>query len=117
MFLHNAWYVAAWDHEVGRQMLSRRILDQPVVLFRTLDGAAVALEDRCVHRFLPLSRGTLNGDQVVCGYHGMTYDASGKCVRIPGQSLIPRTACVRRYRVAEKWGCIFIWMGDSRAGG
>jgi vanillate O-demethylase monooxygenase subunit len=112
MFLHNAWYVAAWDHEVGRQMLSRRILGKPVVLFRTTGGMAVALEDRCVHRFLPLSRGELRDDQVVCGYHGMTYDASGKCVRIPGQSLIPRTARVRSYRIAERWGCVFIWMGD-----
>jgi len=112
MFLRNVWYVAAWSSEVGRTMLSRRILNEPVVLFRSTAGAPVALEDRCVHRFLPLSLGELDGDEVVCGYHGMTFDASGKCIRIPGQTMIPSTACVRRYPVAEKWGCVWIWMGD-----
>jgi phenylpropionate dioxygenase-like ring-hydroxylating dioxygenase large terminal subunit len=32
MFLKNTWYVAAWDHEVGRQPLARKLLDIPVVL-------------------------------------------------------------------------------------
>lgn len=112
MFLRNAWYVAAWSSEVGRTMLARRILDEPVVIFRSTAGAPVALEDRCVHRFLPLSLGELDGDEVICGYHGMTFDVTGKCVRIPGQPMIPSTACVRRYPVAEKWGCVWIWLGN-----
>ena len=53
MFVRNSWYVAAWDHEIGRHMLRRIILDQPVVLYRTLDGKPVALEDRCCHRQAP----------------------------------------------------------------
>ena len=32
MFVRNAWYVAAWDHEVGRSMLRRILLDEPIVL-------------------------------------------------------------------------------------
>ena len=83
MFIENAWYVAAWDREVGRQnMLRRTLLDIPVVLYRREDGAPVALEDRCCHRHAPLSKGKLRGDNVECPYHGLLYDPSGQC--IPG---------------------------------
>ena len=56
MFLTNSWYVAASGHEIGRTPFARTILNQPVVLYRREDGSAAALEDRCCHRHLPLSR-------------------------------------------------------------
>ena len=60
MFLQNAWYVAAWDSEIGEGPFNRTILNEPVVMFRTPDGV-VALEDRCCHRALPLSMGKVVG--------------------------------------------------------
>ncbi len=54
-FMRNAWYCAAWDHEVTRAPRARRIPDTPVLLFRKQDGEAVAIGDRCPHRFAPLS--------------------------------------------------------------
>ena len=57
MFLRNCWYVAAWDHELDDGFLSRTILDEPVVLFRSADGLPRALENRCCHRSMPLSQG------------------------------------------------------------
>jgi hypothetical protein len=51
-----------------------------VVLFRKEDGTPVALEDRCVHRHLPLSMGRLVGDTLQCHYHGLRYDGTGACV-------------------------------------
>lgn len=65
--LRNAWYVAALADEVTRQPLARRLLGVPVMLYRQLDGTPVALEDRCAHRSFPLSRGSIDGDTVVCG--------------------------------------------------
>ena len=116
MFLRNSWYVAAWDREVMRKPFARTILNEPIVLYRKQDGTPVALEDRCCHRHLPLSMGTLIGDDLRCGYHGLRYDASGACVEVPGQPKIPPGARVRAYPVVEKWNWIWIWMGDlSRA--
>lgn len=112
MFLKNAWYVAAWDHEIGRALTPVRMLDQPIVLYRTEAGAVAALEDACPHRKLPLSMGRLKGDQVECGYHGLTFDASGTCTRVPGAERIPHRACVRSYPVAERYGLVWVWMGD-----
>ena len=111
-FVRNEWYVAAWDHEVTRQPLARTYMGEPVMLYRTENGTAVALEDRCCHRLLPLSMGTVKGDFIECGYHGLTFDGSGKCVRIPGQASIPPQARVRAYPTAEKLGMVWLWLGD-----
>jgi vanillate monooxygenase len=113
MFLQNAWYIAAWDREMERKPLARTILNERVVLYRKLNGAPVALEDRCCHRQLPLSMGVLIDDDLRCGYHGLRYDASGACVHIPGQSSIPPQARVRSFPVIERWNWIWIWMGDA----
>jgi phenylpropionate dioxygenase-like ring-hydroxylating dioxygenase large terminal subunit len=113
VFLRNSWYVAAWGREVTRQLLPRTLLDEPVVLFRKESGEAVALEDRCCHRQLPLSMGKLEGDDLRCGYHGLKFDASGKCVEIPGQESVPPQARVRSYPVIERFGWLWLWMGDA----
>jgi phenylpropionate dioxygenase-like ring-hydroxylating dioxygenase large terminal subunit len=48
----------------------------------------------------------------MCGYHGLKFDINGQCVEVPGQSMIPRGAKVRSYPVHEKWGVVWIWMGE-----
>ena len=111
MFLQNAWYVAAWETEIGDSPLARKILNEPVVLFRT-PGGVVALEDRCCHRALPLSMGQIVDDRLQCGYHGLEFDATGACVKVPGQSKIPPGAQVRSYPVIQRWGWVWIWPGD-----
>lgn len=108
----NQWYVAALAGEVGRHLLERWVLGEPLVLYRTKAGAPVALDNRCVHRRYPLSRGALIGDDVQCGYHGFTYDCTGACVNIPGQNHIPWGARVARYPLVERWEWIWVWMGD-----
>ncbi|MEO6338707.1 MAG: aromatic ring-hydroxylating dioxygenase subunit alpha [Caulobacteraceae bacterium] len=112
-FLQNAWYMAAWSHEVGEQPLSRRLVDRKVVLFRAEDGTVVALLDRCPHRFAPLSLGTREGDTLVCAYHGLTFDRFGACVRNAFAEKIPAGARVQAYPVVERDGIAWFWPGDS----
>lgn len=116
MFLKNSWYVAAWPSELGNgDMLARRILAKPVLLFRTSDEQPAALLDRCPHRLVPLSAGQRVGDQIRCGYHGMTFAADGRCVHIPGQAKIPANADAIAFPVVERHGFVWIWMGDTAA--
>jgi phenylpropionate dioxygenase-like ring-hydroxylating dioxygenase large terminal subunit len=112
MFLRNFWYVAAYDHEIGRTPLSRTILGEPIVFYRKEDGTPVALEDRCIHRHLPLSMGKLVGDRLQCHYHGLRYDSSGHCVAVPGQDTVPPGARVKSYPVVERYRWLWIFMGD-----
>ena len=113
-YLLNCWYVAAWSEDVSGKPLARRLLDTPVVLYRRLDGRVVALHDRCPHRFVPLSIGKIDGDQIVCGYHGLRVDSDGSCVdtRLTGKAC--EAARVRNFPVEDRDGIIWIWMGDPR---
>ena len=108
----NAWYAAAYDVEVGHALLARTVCDQPLVLYRRGDGRAVALEDACWHRLLPLSQGRLEGDELVCGYHGLVYNSEGLCTHMPSQETINPSACVRAYPLVERHRFVWIWPGD-----
>ncbi len=111
MFIWNDWYVAAWADELKEQPIGRTLLGEEVVLFRGQNGKAVALENRCAHRGLPLSCGSITGRGIQCGYHGLTFDGEGKCVDVPGQDRIPPRANLRRYPLVEKDQMLWIWMG------
>ncbi|HVV12981.1 aromatic ring-hydroxylating dioxygenase subunit alpha [Amycolatopsis sp.] len=111
-FARDQWYVAAYGREIGRELFARTILGEPLVFYRTVAGEVVALADRCVHRRFPLSESRLDGDRIVCGYHGFTYDQAGSCVSVPGQSRIPRTARVPSYPVVEQDSFVWVWIGD-----
>jgi phenylpropionate dioxygenase-like ring-hydroxylating dioxygenase large terminal subunit len=113
-FLKSRWYVAALTTEVGDTPLARTIAGEKIVLFRNTKGKIIALEDRCAHRQAPLSLGEIVGDNIQCGYHGLTFDDSGSCVRVPSQKLIPPGACVRAYPATEKQGFVHLWTGDRK---
>jgi len=109
----NAWYAAAWSHEVGkREPLPRTICNNRIVFWRNADGSVAALEDACWHRQLPLSMGWLEGDEVVCRYHGLAFNAKGKCTQMPSQDKLNPKAGVRSYPVIEQYRLVWIWPGD-----
>ncbi len=114
-FPRNAWYAAAWDHEVKRALLPRTTAGSKLVLYRRQDGAAVALEDACWHRLLPLSLGRLDADDLICGYHGLVFNAQGRCIHMPSQETINPSACVRTFPVVERHRFIWVWPGDPAA--
>ncbi|MDX8052401.1 aromatic ring-hydroxylating dioxygenase subunit alpha [Lentzea sp. BCCO 10_0798] len=113
-FPRDQWYVAAYGSEIEHDLFTRTICGEPILFWRTRDGAVTAMPDRCVHRRFPLSQkpSRLVDDQVVCGYHGFTYDASGKCVAVPGQTRIPRTARLLPYPVVEQDSFVWVFIGD-----
>ena len=109
----NAWYAAAYDVELGRTLLPRTICDVKMVMFRKLDGSVAALEDACWHRLLPLSMGTLDGDEVTCGYHGLVFNAAGRCTHMPSQETLNPSACVRAFPAIERHRLLWAWPGDA----
>lgn len=111
-FVKNAWYVAGWSRDFSDTLAPLTIVDQNIVLFRASDGKLVALEDRCPHRLLPLSKGKRIGDTIQCGYHGMTFGRDGRCVRVPGQDNLPQSAYVDAFPVEERHGIVWVWMGN-----
>lgn len=111
-YLKNAWYMAGWAEELNEAGFSREIMGRQIFFYRTSTGIA-ALLDRCPHRFAPLSLGARQGDNVVCGYHGLTFSPAGKCVRNPFSDRIPAGTDVPAFAVRERDEIIWIWGGDA----
>ena len=110
-FIRNAWYVASWSHDLTDAPLLQTVLGENVVLWRGADGLVRAAEDVCPHRFLPLSKGRVVGNDLQCGYHGLIFNGDGACVGAPTQGS-PPDCNIRQYSVHENMGMIWIWMGD-----
>jgi len=110
--VRNCWYVAGRSGEIGRELMQRRILGVDVALYRTLAGAPVAVRNRCPHRSFPLAKGRLEGDILVCGYHGMQFDTSGRCAKMPSMPISPSNANVRSFPLVERYPLVWIWMGE-----
>lgn len=111
-FIRNAWYAACWSHELEAVPQAKTILGEELAVFRTESGVAGAVEDCCPHRFAPMTMGTVQGENIVCGYHGMAFGCDGVCVEIPGQKNIPSRARMRSYPVIERNTLVWVWMGD-----
>lgn len=110
----NMWYLAALSKELTDKPLARTLLNTPIVLFRDAQGHASALEDRCCHRQLPLSMGTLEKEGLRCGYHGLLFNGQGQCLEVPGQKKVPRKAKVTPFTLKEQDDLIWIWFGSEQ---
>jgi phenylpropionate dioxygenase-like ring-hydroxylating dioxygenase large terminal subunit len=110
--LRGHWYVAAFAHEVTTHPIRRVLFDQPMVLYRTHGGEAVALSDVCPHRRAPLHLGRVIGDEIACPYHGLRFDSSGKCSHNPNFRDAAPNIHARRFVLAEQDYMLWIWMGE-----
>jgi hypothetical protein len=111
----NQWYAVARSNELRRGgLLETRFLDRSIVVFRGTDGVPAALENRCAHRHLKLSLGEVRGCDIVCAYHGWSYDASGRLVSVPHETFNRPIDRVRiaRFPVRERYGLIWLFPGD-----
>ena len=90
------------------------LLGENIVVWKKGDGTPAALRDRCCHRTARLSKGTVEGNTLVCGYHGWTYDCTGACVRIPQYTdeKIPAGARVPAYHCQEKYGYAWVALDE-----
>jgi phenylpropionate dioxygenase-like ring-hydroxylating dioxygenase large terminal subunit len=110
----NAWYAAAWDHEVAAtSILVRTVAGRSLALYRTQHGRPVALANACWHRLAPLSMGKLVGsDEIQCPYHGLRFNSAGRCTFMPAQQTINPSAMVPSYPVVERHRFVWVWPGD-----
>ena len=110
------WYIVCLSKRLRRKPLAATILGTPLVIFRGRNGEAGALLDRCPHRNIPLSLGTVQGELLECCYHGWQFDRQGECQVVPGlcddQKLERRH--VKSYRIREQDGFVWVYADADR---
>lgn len=117
MFVKETWYCAGWSEEFARGTMRRlRIADLDILFARDKLDDLSALENRCAHRFAPLHMGRLTDQGIECGYHGLIFDASGKCVVNPHGNKVPPPGCkIRSFPLVERYGIVWVWLGRTAA--
>ncbi len=111
----NNWYVAAVTDELKDEPFGIRMLGVDLVLFRDDGGHVACLSSVCCHRGGSLSRGTIREGCVKCPYHGWEYNKAGHVTKIPAlgdDAKISKRARVDSYPVQEKYGHIWVFLGD-----
>ncbi len=113
--LRDYWHPVAFAEEAGEKPKAVTLLDERIVLCR-LGGEVKAFQDLCIHRGTPISLGWVEGDQIVCAYHGWAYNSEGKCTRIPSippEHPIPKKACLTAYPCQERYGIVWVCLSEK----
>lgn len=114
--LVNDWHPVATVAELAeKKVLGVRLLNEDIVLWQNGDHI-LAWQDLCIHRGTRLSLGRVEGECLVCPYHGWTYNDKGNCVRIPAHpnQQPPQKARVKVYRTQEKYGAVWVSLGNPQ---
>jgi len=118
-FLWDFWYPALRSTEVrGNRLAKAMLLEVPLVLGRTSEGAAFAMRDSCPHRGIPLSYGRFDGQTLECSYHGWKFEAcTGRCVEIPSLTSQDKLKVERifagHYPCEERDGYFWVYMSSG----
>jgi vanillate O-demethylase monooxygenase subunit len=114
--LRDYWHPVAFSEEVkDDKPFPVTLLDERIALCR-LGGQVSAFYDLCIHRGCPISLGWIEGEEVVCAYHGWSYDKEGMCTRIPSipdDHPIPKKARLTPYLCEEKHGIVWVCMSGN----
>ncbi len=120
-FIPNQWYPIFDSSRLKRsEPVSVKRLGERLVLWRDGNGAVVCMPDRCSHRAAQLSLGWVREDCLVCPFHGLRFNSTGKCVLIPANGEgepVPRGFDLPTCQTREAHGLIWYWYGDSAASG
>ena len=106
------WHPVLPTRMLKRQPVAVRLAGHELVLFRTAAGTVGALEERCPHRRMRLSLGSVIGERLRCLYHGWTFDADGNG-ESPGTPKLH--ACARTFDVEERHEAIWVRAAGSTA--
>ncbi len=113
--LREYWHPVAFAEDVNEGPRAVLLLNERIALCR-LGGEVRAFYDLCIHRGCPISQGWVEGNTLVCAYHGWAYNPDGKCARIPSvppDHPIPKKACLTPYHAAERYGLIWVCLTDE----
>ncbi len=113
LVLENYWYIITRSQDLQRgAVLKARLLGEDIILWRCNDQV-LAWQDLCPHRGSSFESGWVEGDTLVCPYHGLAYDSSGQCVNVPANPDLPppKKACVKTYQAQERYGVVWVCLG------
>lgn len=114
--LADCWHPVAYADAIIDKPYGTKLLDLDLVVYRTSKGVVVA-KDICLHRGAQLSLGWMEGDEIVCGYHGFRYSFDGRCTQVPAHPTLPisEKLGLMTYPAIEQYGLIWTCLSKKPA--
>jgi phenylpropionate dioxygenase-like ring-hydroxylating dioxygenase large terminal subunit len=110
------WHVVGFCEDFAVGVLAPvTLLGRELVAWRDASGRIHVWEDLCIHRGARLSKGFVQGDRVVCPYHGWNYDVAGQCVLIPAapdDPPMPKAKAIT-HAAQERYGFVWVCLGAA----
>lgn len=116
--LRKYWNPVATCDDVTATPCRETMLGEGLVVWRGANGTASVMKDLCIHRGASLSGGRVEGDSIVCPYHGWSYSTDGACTRIPSLpegATIPAKARTVTYPTREAYGLVWVALDPDPA--
>lgn len=104
------WYPIARIQDVTHKPQQVTLLDMNLALYKTETGQIHLARDICPHRGVPLSKGWVEGETIICPYHGLHFNEDGKCTKIPAQPDLTKISdrfSLTKFPVVLKYGLIW----------
>lgn len=104
------WFPVARIQDVSTTPQQVTLLDVNMALYKTESGHIHLVRDICPHRGVPLTKGWVKGEHIVCPYHGLEYNAQGKCTKIPAQPNLTKISdrfSLTKFPVIQKFGLVW----------
>ncbi len=99
------WHPVLKTEALRQAPVEIKLCGVEVVLYRTSSGQVAALDARCPHRKMRLVLGHVQGNEIVCPYHGWRFDPNGYGHSPATPAMKITTPC---YEVREQHGAIWL---------
>ncbi|MGB7519807.1 MAG: aromatic ring-hydroxylating dioxygenase subunit alpha [Spirulinaceae cyanobacterium] len=109
------WYPVMPRSHLLKQPQKFELLGQKIVLWLNNSGKVIAAKDRCCHRSAQLSQGKVIDGNIICPYHGWSFNSKGDCVKVPqleDSDQIPKTYQIKTYNCQEHYSYIWVCLGE-----
>jgi len=112
--LRRFWYTTVPMAWLDAGPVTFTLLGESIVIWKDATGQPAATRDRCCHRTAKLSRGYVEDGNIVCGYHGWTYDRTGRCVHMPQapEQVDQRDIRIPAYHCRARNGYVWVALDD-----
>ena len=105
------WHPVARVSELNNKPFPVKLLDVSLVIYQINNKTISIALDICPHRGTPLSKGWIERERIICPYHGLEFDKSGQCKRVPAsEPHADNCAAIKLTMVnwCERYGLIWV---------
>jgi 3-ketosteroid 9alpha-monooxygenase subunit A len=112
-----SWYHIGWSDEIAKgDIKPLSYFGEELICYRDETGTIRVADAHCPHMGAHLAcGGTVEGEDIICPFHGWRWDKDGRNVDIPYSDRPRRQKRLRQWPAREVSGLVFVWFDPDGA--